>query len=195
MSVMRRRTLDALLTTGGLVLAAVLLVAGGLLTWGYTFVNNQVHDQLAAQKITMPSGEAIAEPTIKPYLSKYAGQPLTTGAQAEAYANHFIAVHLQGIGAGKTYSQLSAQAQANPNDQKLAGQVATVFKGETLRGLLLNAYAFWKMGQIALYAAIASFIGAAAMLVLSLLGFAHLRRVDPEVEVLTGHTQRAVATA
>jgi hypothetical protein len=195
MSVMRRRTLDALLTTGGLVLAAVLLVAGGLLTWGYTFVNNQVHDQLAAQKITMPSGEAIAEPAIKPYLSKYAGQPLTTGAQAEAYANHFIAVHLQGIGAGKTYSQLSAQAQANPNDQKLAGQVATVFKGETLRGLLLNAYAFWKMGQIALYAAIASFIGAAAMLVLSLLGFAHLRRVDPEVEVLTGHTQHAVATA
>jgi hypothetical protein len=196
MSVMRRRTLDALLTTGGLVLAAVLLVAGGLLTWGYTFVNNQVHDQLAAQKITMPSGEAIAEPAIKPYLSKYAGQPLTTGAQAEAYANHFIAVHLQGIGAGKTYSQLSAQAQANPNDQKLAGQVATVFKGETLRGLLLNAYAFWKMGQIALYAAIASFIGAAAMLVLSLLGFAHLRRVDPEVEVLTGHTrQHTVATA
>jgi hypothetical protein len=192
---MRRRTLDVLLTTGGLVLAAVLLVAGGLLTWGYTFVNNQVHDQLAAQKITMPSGEAIAEPAIKPYLSKYAGQPLTTGAQAEAYANHFIAVHLQGIGAGKTYSQLSAQAQANPNDQKLAGQVATVFKGETLRGLLLNAYAFWKMGQIALYAAIASFIGAAAMLVLSLLGFAHLRRVDPEVEVLTGHTQHAVATA
>jgi hypothetical protein len=196
MSVMRRRTLDALLTTGGLVLAAVLLVAGGLLTWGYTFVNNQVHDQLAAQKITMPSGEAIAEPAIKPYLSKYAGQPLTTGAQAEAYANHFIAVHLQGIGAGKTYSQLSAQAQANPTDQKLAGQVATVFKGETLRGLLLNAYAFWKMGQIALYAAIASFIGAAAMLVLSLLGFAHLRRVDPEVEVLTGHTrQHTVATA
>jgi hypothetical protein len=184
-----------LLTTGGLVLAAVLLVAGGLLTWGYTFVNNQVHDQLAAQKITMPSGEANAEPAIKPYLSKYAGQPLTTGAQAEAYANHFIAVHLQGIGAGKTYSQLSAQAQANPTDQKLAGQVATVFKGETLRGLLLNAYAFWKMGQIALYAAIASFIGAAAMLVLSLLGFAHLRRVDPEVEVLTGHTQHAVATA
>ena len=193
---MRRRTLDALLTTGGLVLAAVLLVAGGLLTWGHVFVNNQVHDQLASQKITMPAGEAIAEPTIKPYLSQYAGQQLTNGAQAEAYANHFIAVHLQGIGGGKTYAQLSAAAMANPNDAKLAGQVATTFKGETLRGMLLNAYAFWKMGQIALYAAIASFVGAGLMLLLSLLGFAHLRRVDPEVEVLTGPALRAkVATA
>jgi hypothetical protein len=193
---MRRRTFDALLTTGGLVLAAILLIAGVLLTWGHVFVNNQVHDQLAAQKITMPSGDAIAEPTIKPYLSQYAGQPLTNGAQAEAYANHFIAVHLQGIGGGKTYAELSAAAMANPTDAKLAGQVATTFKGETLRGMLLNAYAFWKMGQIALYAAIASFIGAGIMLVLSLLGFAHLRRVDPEVEVLAGPARRpVVATA
>ena len=193
---MRRRTFDALLTTAGLVLAVILLIAGVLLTWGHVFVNNQVHDQLAAQKITMPAGDAITEPTIKPYLSQYAGQQLTTGAQAEAYANHFIAVHLQGIGGGKTYAQLSAAAMANPNDAKLAGQVATTFKGETLRGMLLNAYAFWKIGQIALYAAIASFIGAAIMLLLSVLGFAHLRRVDPEVEVLAPPVTRAkVATA
>ena len=193
---MRRRTLDALLTTGGLVLAAVLLIAGVLLTWGHVFVNNQVHDQLAAQKITMPSGAAIAEPTIKPYLSQYAGQQLTNGAQAQAYANHFIAVHLQGIGGGKTYSELSAAAMANPTDAKLAGQVATTFKGETLRSMLLNAYAFWKMGQLALYGAIAAFTGAGIMLLLSVLGFAHLRKVDPEVEVLTGQVRTPVpATA
>jgi hypothetical protein len=193
---MRRRTLDALLTTGGLVLAAILLIAGVLLTWGHVFVNNQVHDQLAAQKITMPSGAAIAEPTIKPYLSQYAGQQLTNGAQAQAYANHFIAVHLQGIGGGKTYAELSAQAMANPTDAKLAGQVATVFKGETLRGMLLNAYAFWKLGQLALYGAIAAFTGAGIMLLLSVLGFAHLRKVDPEVEVLTGAVRTPVpATA
>src|SRR3954451_3864270 len=154
MSIMRRRTFDALLTTGGLVLAAILLIAGVLLTWGHVFVNNQVHDQLAAQKITMPAGDAIAEPTIKPYLSQYAGQQLTNGAQAEAYANHFIAVHLQGIGGGKTYAQLSAAALQEPDNAELQGQVAAMFKGETLRGLLLNTYAWDKTGGIAGIAAV-----------------------------------------
>ena len=92
---MRRKTFDALMATGGLVLAAVLLVAGGLLTWAHNFVGNQVHKQLAAQKIFFPPAgrEAIADPAIKPYLTQYAGQQLTTGAQAKAYADHFIAVH------------------------------------------------------------------------------------------------------
>ena len=84
---------------------------------------------------------------------------------------------------GKTYAQLSEESRANPDDAKLAGTVATVFKGETLRGLLLNAYAFWTMGQIALYAAIASFIGAGALLVLSILGLAHARRTDEVTEL------------
>ncbi len=81
-------------------------------------------------------------------------------------------------------SQLSSAAQANPSDTKLAGTVQTMFRGETLRGLLLNAYAFWKMGQIAAIAAIVSFIGAGVLLLLSALGFWHLRRTDPSAEVL-----------
>ena len=63
-------------------------------------------------------------------------------------------------------AQLSAEAIAQPNNAKLAAQVATVFKGETLRGLLLNAYAFGTMGMIAGIAAIAAFIAAAVMLIL-----------------------------
>ena len=183
---MRRKTFDALLTTGGLLIAAVLLIAGGLLTWAHSFVNDQVKSQLSQQQIFFPkAGDAqLKEAAIGPYLTKYAGQQLTSGAQAEAYADHFIAVHLEGIGGGKTYAQLSTQAQANPNDTKLAATVNTMFKGETLRGLLLNAYAFWKMGQIALIAAIASFAGAGVLLVLSILGFWHLRRTDPDQEVL-----------
>ena len=51
---MRRRTLDALLTTGGLIVAVVLLVVGGLMTWASNFATSQVHDQLADQAITMP---------------------------------------------------------------------------------------------------------------------------------------------
>jgi hypothetical protein len=183
---MRRRTFDALLTTGGLLIAAVLLVAGGLLTWAHSFVGDQVRTQLSQQQIFFPAAgdPQLAEPEIGPYLSKYAGQQLTDGAQAQAYADHFIKVHLEKIGGGQTYSQLSAKSQANPDDAQLAGQVQTMFRGETLRGLLLNAFAFWKMGQIAMIAAIAAFAGAGVLLLLSGLGFWHLRRTDPSAELL-----------
>jgi hypothetical protein len=182
---MRRRTLDFLLTSAGLLLALVLLVAGGLLTWGHVFVTDQVHDQLSQQQIYFPAkgSAAISDPAIAPYLDKYAGQQLVSGAQAEAYADHFIAVHLVTIGAGKTYAQLSAASQAAPTNAALTAQVAEVFKGQTLRGLLLNAYAFGKMAQIALYAAIAAFIGAAVMVLLTGLGLLHGRRADPAAEV------------
>jgi hypothetical protein len=150
-----------------------------------------VHTQLAAQKIFFPpKGEATASPLIGPFINKYAGQQLLTGEQAGAFANHYIAVHLQESGGGLTYAELSAKSRANPTDAKLAAAVQTAFRGETLRGLLLNAYAFGKMGQIALIASVVSFIGAGVMLLLSLLGFAHLRRVDPDVEVLTGHNHK-----
>ncbi len=184
---MRRKTLDALLTTGGVALSAVLLIAGALLMWGHSFIGNEVHSQLAAQKIFFPvaGSKAISDPQIKPYLTKYAGQQLVNGAQARAYADHFIAVHIGEIAGGQTYAQLSAKSLANPSDATLAGQVQTVFRGETLRGLLLNAYAFWKIGQIAFIAGIVAFAGAALFLVLSVLGFLHLRRVSPEAEVLT----------
>jgi hypothetical protein len=183
---MRRKTFDALLTTGGLLIAVVLLVAGGLLTWAHSFVDNQVRTQLVQQQIFFPpaGSEALADPQIKPYLEKYAGQQLTTGEQAGAYADHFIRVHLEKIGGGQTYAQLSAKSNANPSDTKLAGQVQTMFRGETLRGLLLNAYAFGKMAEIAMIAAIAAFIGAGILLVLAALGYLHLRRVDPAVEVM-----------
>ena len=72
-------------------------------------------------------------PAVRPYLSQYAGQQLVTGAQAEAYANHFIAVHINELAGGKTYSRLSAESLANPNDTELAGQVQTVFRGGPLR--------------------------------------------------------------
>ncbi len=193
---MRRRTFDALLATAGLILATVLVAAGGLLTWAHSFVSDQVTTQLSAQQIYFPpKGDATASKEIGPYLNQYAGQQLTTGVQAKAYADHFIAVHLEEMTGGQTYAQLSSKAMANPDDAKLQGLVATVFKGETLRGLLLNAYAFSTMGTIALYGAIASFIGAGLMLVLSLLGFAHVRRVPESQEVLAGKRVAGPATA
>lgn len=188
---MRRRTLDALLTTGGLVLAVILLISGGLLTWASSFVSDQVKTQLTQQQIFFPpKGPATASPEVGPFIDKYAGQQLVNGEQAHAFADHFIAVHLKESGGGLTYSQLSTKARANPTDTKLADSVQTAFRGETLRGLLLNAYAFGKMGQIAMIAAIAAFVGAGVMLLLSLLGFLHLRRVGSEEDVLTGSPRR-----
>src|SRR5690348_9212051 len=188
--IMRRRTFDIILSSVGAVLTLVLLVAGGLLMWGYNFANNSVRDQLVAQQIYFPpaGSDALKSPEIGPYLNQYAGQQLTTGAQAEAYADHFIAVHLAEVADGKTYAQVSSAALADPTNTKLQGQVATLFKGETLRGLLLNAYAFWKVGQIAMWAGIAAFAGAAMMLVLTALGFWHLRRVPVEQDVFAGKT-------
>src|SRR3954447_1671608 len=182
---MRRRTFDLILTGTGLVLTVVLLVAGALLTWGYHFASTNVHDQLAAQKIFFPpaGSDALKSPEIGPYLNQYAGQQLTTGEQAKAYADHFIAVHLDEIAGGKTYSEVSAAAQADPGNAQLQGQANTLFKGETLRGLLLNAYAFDKMGQIALAAAISSFILGGIMLILTILGLLHLRRRKGDEEI------------
>ncbi len=182
---MQRKTFDALLTAGGLVLAVLLLVAGGLLTWASSFVGDQVKTQLSQQQIFFPpKGEQTKSPEIGPFINQYAGKQLLTGQQAEAFADHYIAVHLKESGGGLTYAQLSAKSRANPTDQKLVGQVESAFKGETLRGLLLNAYAFGTMGKIAGIAAVASFVGAGVMLLLSLLGLAHLRRVSPEAEVM-----------
>jgi hypothetical protein len=182
---MPRRTFDKLMSFGGVVLTASLLVAGSLAFWGYSFANGKVHDQLVAQKIFFPpaGSEALADPAIGPYLNKYAGQQLVNGEQAQAYADHFIAVHLSGVAGGKTYAEVSTLSRANPDDQELAGQVQTLFRGETLRGLLLNAYAFWKLGQLALIGSIAAFSMAVIMFVLTILGFWHLLQVSPTDQV------------
>jgi hypothetical protein len=185
---MRRRTFDALVSVAGLLLAVVLAAGGGLLLWGNSFVSNQVTTQLSAQKIVFPTRSNPEFKALPPVdaaaMGQYAGQLMTTGAQAKVYADNFIAFHLSKMGG--TYSELSAKSLAQPNNTKLAALVETVFKGTTLRGMLLNAYAFWQIGQIMLIAAIVAFIGAALFLILSVLGFLHARHVSPATEVLPG---------
>lgn len=181
---MKRRTFDVMVSLVGLFLAVVLLVAGGLLTWASTFIGTQVHDQLAAQEIYFPEKDSPAlEGEAYDPIRQYAGQQMTTGAQAEAYANHFIGVHLEHTADGKTYAQLSELARQDPENKELAAQVDSMFRGETLRGLLLNAYAFGTMGSIAGMAAVAAFVGAAVLLVLSFLGLRNARRTLPTEEL------------
>lgn len=188
---MNRRVFDLILSLGGLVLVVVLIVAGSLLTWGANFTSDEVHSQLAEQQIYFPPATAFAHakagteitPSMIPSVSKYAGQQLLTGQQAEAYANDFIAVHLSEMPYGGVYSKLSTASRADPTNKKLAGLVQTSFQGTTLRGLLLEAYAFSIFGEIAGYAAIASFVLAGIMLILTLLGFWHLNKI-PKSKVI-----------
>ena len=170
-----------------LALAGVLLAATGLLLWGSTYVHNTVRSQLAEQQIYFPPAAAFAHPvagteitpSMIPSVSQYAGQQMLTGQQAEAYADNFIAVHLTEIGGGKTYSQLSAAAIAQPSNVKLAGQVATVFKGTTLRSMLLNAYGWWKVSQLLYIAAIVALALGGLALIGSVFGFAARRETRP----------------
>jgi hypothetical protein len=188
---MSRKTIDRVVSSAGLIVAIVLLAAGGLLVWGHYFVNSQVHSQLSAQKIFFPpkGSPAIKGPEYAA-LQQYAGQQLVTGPQAAAYADHFIAVHVSEAAGGKTYAEVSTLARANPTDTKLAGQVETLFKGTTLRGLLLNAYAFSKFGEIAGIASYVMFAGAGILLVLAGLGLVHAQAVARRGQALVVATQQ-----
>jgi hypothetical protein len=189
---MSRKVFDILASAGGVVFVVVLVVAGGLLTWGHSFVNTQVHDQLAQQQIYFPPKAAFAHPkagseitpSMIPSVSQFAGQQLLTGEQAKVWANDFIAVHLSEMPYGGVYSKVSAAALKDPTNTKLQGLANTIFKGTTLRGLLLEAYAFSTIGSVMLWGAIASFILAALMAALVGLGFWHARRTAPETELL-----------
>ena len=183
---MQRKTFDLLVTAVGGMLCVVLVAAGIFLTLSANFANNSVHDQLAQQEITFPAlgSPALASPQIGPYLNQYAGQALTTGPQAKAYADHFIGVHVTEIAGGKTYAQVSAEAQAAPTNATFKAQQAELFQGQTLRGLLLTAYAFSVFGEIAGIAAVVVWILAGIMLILTILGLIHYRRVPADRDVL-----------
>jgi len=198
-----RRNSHFTLALVGFAAAVILAVAGGLLLWGSTYVHNTVHSQLAAQQIYFPPAAAFAHPkagteitpSMIPSVSQYAGQQLLTGQQAEAYADHFIAVHLTEIGGGKTYSQLSTESMAQPNNATLANQVATVFKGTTLRSMLLNAYGWWKVSQIMYIASIVSFVLGGLALIGSVIALATGRKPQTHVAVIpqTGQAKTKAA--
>jgi len=189
---MSRKIFDKLASGVGVVTVVVLLVAGGLLTWGHSFASSNVRTQLAQQQITFPTKAAFAHakpgteitPGMIPYLEKYAGQQMTTGAQAEAYANHFIAIHLSEMPYGGIYSKISTAAIAQPNNAKLATLKQTSFTGTTLRGLLLEAYAFSMIATIMLWGAIAAFALALIMALLVGLGLWHASRTSEETQLM-----------
>jgi hypothetical protein len=182
-----RSAFDKLISWTGLALAAVLLVAGGLLTWANTFIADQVKDQLSMQDITMPEGESLASlpKADADALKEYAGSKLDSGPEAKAFADHYILVHMNGASDNRTYEevsgeflQLSDEQKASEEGQALGGLRQTLFMGNTLRGLLLYGYAFATIGTIAGIAAIAAFVGGGVLLLLAGLGIWHARKVE-----------------
>jgi hypothetical protein len=199
---MSRKVFDRLAGFLGLGLTVVLVVAGGLMMWGHSYATSNVHNQLAAQQIYFPSTAEVAAvrhqyattgKTTDPefpnramvaHIAPYAGQQVLTGDQAATYADWFIGQHLAAMPYGGVYSKVSAAARAatpgSAQATKLSALEGTVFQGTTLRGLLLEAYAFGTIGVVMLWGAIASFIMAALMAALTVLGFRHAAHVSAD---------------
>jgi len=189
------RTIDKILIGVGVVSTVAFAVAGALLMWGHNFASDYVGKELSSQHISFPSAKALTDQG-RTDLVKFADQKLDTGKEAEGYAS-FINGHLQGIANGATYADLGTPETAAKADVKTAvdagkpqatidqlqakadgitAQRNTLFKGETLRGLLLSAYAWSTVGMVAGFAALGAFLAAAVMAVLSVLGIIHYRR-------------------
>ena len=171
---MNRHKVDRIVSISGLVMAVVIAAAGALLLWGGTFAHNTVTKELTLQKISFDADAA----ELPPGLASYAGVAVVDGPTAQAYSD-LVAVHMQGIGGGKTYSEISGEWIAGGmKDAELAQARTTLFMGESIRGMLLNAYAFWTIGTVAIIAAWVAFAAAVVLLVLALLGFKHAKHSD-----------------
>jgi hypothetical protein len=190
---MNRKSFDKIASVIGLLLAGFLIVIGGILQYGGNFATDQVAAQLEPQAITIPAenGDPKVSDDVKKFFADNGGKVMTTGKQAQMYADHYIGFHMSEMptyaaasGANRAAAGALATDPTNPELQAAAkqasGMVETVFKGETLRGMLLNAYAFGTLGQIAMVASYVSFAGGIIFLILALLGFAHLRRADTD---------------
>jgi hypothetical protein len=190
---MNRKSFDKIASVIGLLLAGFLIVIGGILQFGGNFATDQVAVQLEPQAITIPAenGDPKVSADVKKFFADNGGKVMTTGKQAQMYADHYIGFHMAEM---PTYAAASGASRAaagalaaDPTNVELqaaakqaSGMVETVFKGETLRGMLLNAYAFGTLGQIAMVASYVAFAGGLIFLILALLGFAHLRRADTD---------------
>ena len=190
---MKRRTLDMIFSAGGVAVAILLVLLGFVFKTNADFADSYVHEQLAEQKISFTAAEFLSdEEKTSSCLIENAGTALDSGKKAECYANDYIGMHLKGIGGGETYATIGAiqtkaktaladATAANASNvvelkadlDKITGQRETMFKGETLRGLLLTSYGFSIFGEKAALAAMLSFLGALVMLLASVAGFIH----------------------
>ncbi len=180
---MNRKVWDQLVSTAGVVLAVALLVLGGLAIYGGNFGQQNVRDRLEPQKVFFAPYDAMT-PTEQQEVGDFAGQQVVNGTQAEVFSR-YVAGHLAGVNDGKTYAETSAAARAEGLDPDTAADLQAkadvLFKGETLRSILLNAYGWWTVSSIALYSGYVMVIAGILFAILAFLGFRHARRAAAEV--------------
>ena len=192
---MKRKNFDKIVTAVGFGLTVFLFVAAGLLNWGASFAQDSVKSQLENQNISFPAAEAMPEAT-KDQLAKWANMQVVTGEMARDYSDLYIWEHMKGssiaaVGKPATYSEVSGMymglVRGGSTDTaqiaKLGDLRQTLFMGNTLRGMLLEAYAFGTMGVIAGYGAIAALVGGLVMLLLSIAGLLHIRRTPDSATI------------
>jgi hypothetical protein len=202
---MKRRTLDIIFSVGGLLVAMLILVLGLVLQNQADFAESYVKDQLTAQKITFTPAKFLeGEEKDAACLVDNAGKALVTGKQAECYANEYIAFHLIDVNDGKTYSETSSAARGlqpqidaakeagdtakvaalTAEQTALNGKVQTLFRGETLRGLLLTSYGFSIFGERAQQAAMVCYAVAFVLFLAAIAGFIHAATKSANKEIL-----------
>ena len=192
---MKRKTFDKLVSYVGLGLAALLFIFAGLLNFGANFANDSVQSQLSNQNIAFPAAEAMPSET-KDQLAKWAGMQVITGEMARDYSDLYIWEHMKGsaisvMGKPATYSEVSGAymglVRGGSTDVEKIKQYGdlreSLFMGNTLRGMLLQAYAFGTLGVIAGYAAIASLVGGIVFLLLGIAGLMHIRRTPEDATI------------
>ena len=192
---MKRKNFDKIVTAVGFGITVILFVGAGLLNWGASFAQESVKSQLDNQNISFPAAEAMPEAT-KAQLAKWSEMKVTTGEMARDYSDLYIWEHMKGasiaaVGKPATYSEVSGMymglTRGGSTDTaqiaKLGDLRQTLFMGNTLRGMLLTAYAFGTLGVIANYGAIAALAGGVVMLLLSIAGLVHIRRTPESVTI------------
>jgi hypothetical protein len=192
---MKRKNFDKIVTAVGFGITVILFVGAGLLNWGASFAQDSVKNQLDNQNISFPAAEAMPEAT-KAQLAKWSEMKVTTGEMARDYSDLYIWEHMKGasiaaVGKPATYSEVSGMymglTRGGSTDTaqiaKLGDLRQTLFMGNTLRGMLLTAYAFGTLGVIASYGAIAALAGGVVMLLLSIAGLVHIRRTPESATI------------
>ena len=184
-----RRFVDLMISWSGAVLALLLIALGAAALFGGLFALDNVQDRLTPQNITFPPAEAMS-PQEKAELGMFAGATVDTGPEAEAFSR-YIGGHLAEVNEGATYSETSSESRAyaeevgaNPTPaetatlDELSGKVDTLFKGETLRGMLLNAYGWWTVGVITMWVGIGAALAGLLLALFVALGFRHARKAQ-----------------
>ena len=170
------------------VMVLVLAGAAGFAMAMGSFTTGQIHDELTAQGIYFPAADQIKaggalDPAEFPQeIRDQAGNQVADGNQARIYANDFLGKHLEKVAGGLTYATigpkltaanaaLAAASKDDPNYATLQANVATLtaqratlFQGETLRSMLLNAYGWWTVGTYTTYAGFALVVVALVVL-------------------------------